>query len=82
MNRNNNENPSDKEILAARLAFIGSSITTLGDGLSAIAAAIALDLLENPTDSMRSHHQTDQFETSQKLDAYINELIILRNNLL
>ncbi|MFD2114707.1 translation initiation factor 2 [Paenibacillus yanchengensis] len=83
MNRNNNNSnqSSSKEILAARLAFIGASIATLGDGLSAIAAGIALDILENPSDAMRSQHQTNQFETSQQLDLYINELINLRNNI-
>ena len=34
------------EIYAAKLAFIGASISTLGDGLQAVAAGISLELLQ------------------------------------
>ena len=39
--------PDSPENFAAKLAVIAGSITTLGDGLATIAAAIALQELEN-----------------------------------
>lgn len=45
--RNNpQQNLESEEIKIARLAYIGASIATLGDGLSAIAAGLALHALE------------------------------------
>lgn len=90
MNRNNsNSNHTVLEIQAAKLAFLGASITTLGDGLTAISAAIALELLEKPTSSnsnsnsnSRSQNHTNSLETTQQqIDAYINELIKIRNQI-
>lgn len=78
MNQNKSEYKSSIEIQAAKLAFIGASITTLGDGITAIAAGITLELLENPTDK-RSQNLTNQLETTHKqIDFFINELIQIR----
>ncbi|WP_241774644.1 MULTISPECIES: hypothetical protein [Lysinibacillus] len=46
--RNHNSNfPTDSpEIYAAKLTYIGASISTLGDSLQAIAAGLALEVLK------------------------------------
>ncbi|MFE4140688.1 translation initiation factor 2 [Peribacillus sp. YIM B13472] len=77
-NKNNiNQSPDSREIYAAKLAFIGASISTLGDGLQAIAAGIALELLEksNNGSSQSQNDQSKQTEKTQKqVDDLINEL--------
>ncbi|MGO4106270.1 translation initiation factor 2 [Paenibacillus sp. YAF4_2] len=45
----NDQNSESMELIAARLAYIGTIITTLGDSISAIAAGIALRALEEET---------------------------------
>ncbi len=74
-----NKNPRDIEI--AKLAFIGSSIAAIGDGISALAAALALDALQQ---NFRTPNQirpaTDTGATLRQLDYFINELIHIRNN--
>ncbi|MGI2292884.1 translation initiation factor 2 [Paenibacillus sp. GXUN7292] len=79
MNRNNNDlDQLDKDILIARIAFIGSSITLLGDGLSAVAAGLALEVLENPSETRFQNHTLQIDSTQKQLDYYINELIKIR----
>lgn len=73
-NKNNiNQSPDSREVYAAKLAFIGASISTLGDGLQAIAAGIAVELLEKSSQSQND--QSKQSEKTQKqIDNLINEL--------
>lgn len=77
-NKNNLEQSSDSmNIQIARLAFIGASIVTLGDGISAIAAGLALEALEksNNQDSQNTDTQLAQSKDIQKqMDYLINEL--------
>ena len=77
-NKNNiNQSPDSREIYAAKLAFIGASISTLGDGLQAIAAGISLELLEKSYNgsSQSQNDQSKQSEKTQKqIDYLINEL--------
>ncbi len=88
----NSQEASAKEIHIARLAFIGASITTLGDGIAAAAAKMALDDLElsnnnnnndnNNNRRSQSHiHSMRHLETIQcQMDYYIHELIKWRNS--
>lgn len=77
-NKKNARQSSDSlDIQIARLAFIGSTITTLGDGITAIAAGLALEALENSSNqnSQNIDKQSKQSDTMQKqIDYIINEL--------
>ena len=79
--KNQNNQPSDSlDLYVAKLAFIGASIATLGDGLSAVAAGIALEALEKKEQSnnkspQNQNGQSKQLEKMQKqIDDLINEL--------
>lgn len=85
-NNNNNDDSSNQngesmDLIAARLGYIGAIIATLGDGIAAIAAGIALRALEEETFS-ESRSVLDQFRQTdsmqQQLDFYINELVQIR----
>ena len=62
-NGNKSNQPSDStDIQIARLAFIAATITTLGDGLAALAAGLALQELEksnNQTSLARFHSKAN-----------------------
>lgn len=77
----NNQNGESMDLIAARLGYIGAIIATLGDGIAAIAAGIALRVLEEETFS-QSRSELDQFRQTdsmqQQLDFYINELVQIR----
>ena len=77
-NKNKSTPSSDSlEIYAARLSFIGASISTLGDGLSAVAAGLTLQALEKSTkqNSQSQYTQPENLESIQKqIDYLINEL--------
>ncbi|MGG0644415.1 translation initiation factor 2 [Sporosarcina gallistercoris] len=70
-NFNNNpqgvNNPSP-EIYAARIGFIGTILSTLGDGLQSIGAGITLQQLEVSSiqDAQTQTDQSDQFDSMQK----------------
>jgi peptidoglycan hydrolase CwlO-like protein len=56
-NEFNNESP---DILAARLAFIGSILNTLGDGLTTVASNIALQqLLQNENNNNQGNQNSN-----------------------
>ncbi|WP_240941148.1 translation initiation factor 2 [Paenibacillus sp. HB172176] len=70
------------EIQIARLAFIGATIATIGDGLAALAAGLALEDLENPINQRSQHTHHHQLLTAQRnLDYYIGELIKARKHI-
>lgn len=62
------ENTISPEIYAARIGFIGTLLSTLGDGLSSVAAGIALQQLEMSSiqDAQTQAVQSDQFDSMQK----------------
>ena len=65
------------DIQIAKLAFIGAAIVTIGDGLSALAAGLALQELEktNNQNSLDDYEQLKQTESTQKqIDYLIREL--------
>lgn len=73
-----------REIQIAKIEFIAASITAIGDGLSVVAAGLALDALENPIDQMSQNpsNRSKQLDSiHQNLDYYINELIQIRKRI-
>lgn len=67
-NEFNNESP---DILAARLALIGSILITIGDGLTTVASGIVLQqLLENNNTQQNSNSQNfkNQIDQSKQLE--------------
>lgn len=79
MNKNNKRN--SREIQIAKIALIGATIATIGDGIAAYAAALTLDLLENPETETRNAQSSELKTTQAQIDYYINELIQVRNSL-
>lgn len=84
MGRNNKPNQGNEsiEIYAAKLSYIGTAISTLGDGLQTIAAGLALEALQNANnDSSQTNNgngngnQTVKIDNMQKqIDYLIAEL--------
>ncbi|WP_421052341.1 translation initiation factor 2 [Lysinibacillus capsici] len=82
MGRNNKPSQGNEsiEIYAAKLSYIGTAISTLGDGLQTIAAGLALEALQNANnDSSQTNngngHQTVKIDNMQKqIDYLIAEL--------
>lgn len=75
--------PIDKDlrdIEIAELAFIGSSIATLGDGIAALAAGLALEALKQDYKTKKSSRAASIKSTKNQLDYYIKELVKIRNN--
>lgn len=72
-----NQNNDSLEIYAAKLAYIGTAISTLGDGLQNIAAGLALEALQNANNnsSPSNGEQTVKVDNMQKqIDYLIAEL--------
>lgn len=75
--------PTDKDlrdIEIAKLAFIGGSIATLGDGIAAYAAGLALDALKQDYQTKKNSRTATIKSTKNQLDYFINELIKIRKN--
>lgn len=64
-----------RDIEVARLAFIGASIVTLGDGIAALATWLALNALEHDYANSNNRHDVDTESAKVQLEHYINELI-------
>ncbi|WP_138751635.1 translation initiation factor 2 [Paenibacillus sinopodophylli] len=75
------ENNKDlREIEIAKLAFIGASIATLGDGIAALAAGLELESLEKNYQIQSNSRQTPGVDSTKiQLDYFINELVQIRN---
>lgn len=61
-NEFNNESP---DILAARLALIGSFLTTIGDGLTTVASSIVLQQLLENNNSQGNQNSNNQLPNNQ-----------------
>ncbi|MGO4372384.1 translation initiation factor 2 [Paenibacillus sp. 2TAB19] len=85
MDQNNSEKLAQiREIQIARIAFIGASIATIGDGIAALAAGLALEVLENNYEQTSRSYPNDPnqlINAQRNLDHYINELIQLRKSI-
>ncbi|WP_155591073.1 translation initiation factor 2 [Lysinibacillus cavernae] len=70
MGRNNKPNQSNDsiEIYAAKLSYIGTAISTLGDGLQTIAAGLALEALVNANNDSSQNNNGDDIQTVKKMD--------------
>lgn len=74
---NNDKNTPSLELIAARIAYVGGAITTLGDFLTAIAAGIALKLVEqSESDSQATIDATEEDlrQMNKQMDSLIREL--------
>lgn len=81
LSRNNFDQLSDStEIYAAKLAYIGATIATIGGGLQVIAAGIALEILEK-SKNQDSQNQQIQSKESKIMQKQIDYLIKELNNL-
>lgn len=82
MGRNNKPSQGNEsiEIYVAKLSYIGTAISTLGDGLQTIAAGLALEALQNANnDSSQPNNgngnQTVKIDNMQKqIDYLVAEL--------
>lgn len=76
---NNTDSSPSLELIAARLAYAGATITTIGDVLSTISAGIALRLLEEENEPQKSNYTENDFIKMQKeIDQLIRELRHIR----
>lgn len=70
MNQNQqNQNESQalpSEAMVAKIAFIGSAITTFGDALSALASLLAYEIAAKSDDGSDSQDQLQQLHLMQK----------------
>lgn len=80
MNNGSDSTPS-LEVIAARLAYAGAAVTTIGDVLSMISAGISLKLLEeqNGQQASVSYGSESDFKQMQdEIDKLIRELRQIR----
>lgn len=80
MNNGSDSTPS-LEVIAARLAYAGAAVTTIGDVLSMISAGISLKLLEeqNGHQASASYGSESDFKQMQdEIDKLIRELRQIR----
>ncbi|WP_228551143.1 translation initiation factor 2 [Sporosarcina cascadiensis] len=79
MNNEDNKQEEKKmesaEIYAAKLSFIGSALSTLGDGLQTLAAAIALQELIHAENDSQTSDQASQLEQMQIQLDYLTKKI-------
>lgn len=73
-NYKNNQDVDSPEIIAAKLTLLGSTLSTIGDGLQAIGAAITLQELVNPS-NQNSQNQSDQSKQVEQLQKQVDRLM-------
>lgn len=69
------------EIIAARLAYAGAAVTTIGDVLGMISAGITLKLLEEQNEqqpSIDKGNESDFKQMQNEIDKLIRELRQIR----
>lgn len=77
--RNNKDSAPSLELIAARLAYAGATITTIGDVLSTISAGITLKLLEDENETTPSSYcENDLKQMQMEMDQLIRELRQIR----
>ncbi|WP_253896198.1 translation initiation factor 2 [Solibacillus sp. R5-41] len=68
------DNNESQEIFIAQLSYIGAAISTLGDGIQAIAAGLTLESLKN-ANNQSSENSTDQSQKTESMQKQIDFLI-------
>lgn len=69
------------EVIAARLAYAGAAVTTVGDVMSMISAGIALKLIEEQNGQQPSNGNGDESDfkhMQNEIDKLIRELRQIR----
>lgn len=75
MNNDKIKQHSDsQDVLIAKIPFIGSSITTLGEVIMTIAAGLAVDVLEKSSNKGSQSLDAQSKSMQKQLDYIINEL--------
>ncbi|MCY9549481.1 translation initiation factor 2 [Lysinibacillus xylanilyticus] len=69
--KNKNQSTDSLDIYAAKLTYIGTSLSTLGDGIQTIAAGLALEALLNS----KKENSNDQAKQNTKMKQQIDQLI-------
>ncbi len=72
--KNCNQSTESQELFIAQLTYIGAAISTLGDGIQTIAAALALDALKNEK-NQSSESSTDQSQKTESMQEQIDYII-------
>ena len=67
------QNPESTEVLAAQLAFLGATLSTIGDGISALATGNVLQGLER-SNNQDSQNQSDQSKKLESMQKQIEQL--------
>jgi hypothetical protein len=77
MGRNNKQNQDNDsmDIYIAKLAYIGTAISTLGDGIQTIAAGLALESLQNAKNDSSPTNNGDQTAKVDNMQKQIDYLI-------
>ncbi|WP_342534673.1 translation initiation factor 2 [Lysinibacillus sp. FSL K6-0057] len=77
MGRNNkqSQNNDSMDIYIAKLAYIGTAISTLGDGIQTIAAGLALESLQNAKNDSSPTNNGDQTAKVDHMQMQIDYLI-------
>ncbi|MFC9540142.1 translation initiation factor 2 [Lysinibacillus sp. NPDC056959] len=76
MNKNTfkNQSTDSLDIFAAKLTYIGASISTLGDGIQAVAAGLALEALQNSKNDNTNDQVKQSANMKEQIDYLISEL--------
>ncbi|MGE8036241.1 translation initiation factor 2 [Lysinibacillus sp. KCTC 33748] len=69
-----NQSTDSLDIFAAKLTYIGSSISTLGDGIQAVAAGLALEALQNSKNDNSNDQAKQNANMKEQIDYLISEL--------
>ncbi|MGE7909596.1 translation initiation factor 2 [Lysinibacillus xylanilyticus] len=72
--RNKNQSTDSLDIYAAKLTYIGTSLSTLGDGIQTIAAGLALEALLNAKKENSNDQAKQNTKMKQQIDHLISEL--------
>ena len=73
MAKNTNNQPS-LELLAARFAYAGTAVVTLGEILSTIAAGITLKVLEQNFNASNPNSNSDNDSLEQDIEQMQNQI--------
>lgn len=72
--KNKNQSTDSLDIYAAKLTYIGTSLSTLGDGIQTIAAGLALEALLNFKKENSNDRAKQNIKMKQQIDQLISEL--------